>query len=641
MFAHHRLEDIFHYIHTNEYTSATRLAKHLHVTERTIRNDIAEINASLSNCGAVINLKRKYGYYVEITDPDAFHTFLSTLAEEPSDMLDLDSSKDRIRFILNVLLHQDDYVALEDIMEQVCISKNTLNNYIKSIKQLIAPYDLEYIAKASSGIRLIGSEDAKRKCIIDHVLSSNFETYITGFTKEEKRIFAEVDLDYIRELTLTMVHDHFSSTSDFNSKNLMIHLALMVQRVQEGHYITMDDVPMDEGVYEIVQELSHNMEDHFDITLSKGEKSYLYLHLIANTNTIIEDIEDDTLQQQIEQMLTVIYESYYFDLREDNVLKGDLFRHLKSVFVGKTYALNNRNPLLDTIKKNYPLAFEISFIASSQVFAQEPFVLTEADVGYISLHIGAAIERYFARSNEKKKVILICGSGLATTRMLETRLSLYFPDKITISRSVSYLTFTKMTEEELQDVDFAISTIAVQSNQIPVITVNFALHNEDIEAISKHLSQTDSIQLRRIEHFFDPSLFFHFDHYDSKEELIKTLYDALNEQGIVTEDFLPSVLKRETLGQTNMNEIFAMPHPMELCASETKVAVAILKKPLAWNDSDNIQIVFLLAIKQGVQKDMEHLYDVFINIVNDTKLQQRILKAESFFQFMQALSDYK
>ena len=340
-------------------------------------------------------------------------------------------------------------------------------------------------------------------------------------------------------------------------------------------------------------------------------------------------------------MLTVIYESYYFDLREDNVLKGDLFRHLKSVFVGKTYALNNRNPLLDTIKKNYPLAFEISFIASSQVFAQEPFVLTEADVGYISLHIGAAIERYFARSNEKKKVILICGSGLATTRMLETRLSLYFPDKITISRSVSYLTFTKMTEEELQDVDFAISTIAVQSNQIPVITVNFALHNEDIEAISKHLSQTDSIQLRRIEHFFDPSLFFHFDHYDSKEELIKTLCDALNEQGIVTEDFLPSVLKRETLGQTNMNEIFAMPHPMELCASETKVAVAILKKPLAWNDSDNIQIVFLLAIKQGVKKDMEHLYDVFINIVNDTKLQQRILKAESFFQFMHALSDYK
>ena len=75
--------------------------------------------------------------------------------------------------------------------------------------------------------------------------------------------------------------------------------------------------------------------------------------------------------------------------------------------------------------------------------------------------------------------------------------------------------------------------------------------------------------------------------------------------------------------------------------SETKVAVAILKKPLAWNDSDNIQIVFLLAIKQGVKKDMEHLYDVFINIVNDTKLQQRILKAESFFQFMHALSDYK
>ena len=166
MFAHHRLEDIFHYIHTNEYTSATRLAKHLHVTERTIRNDIAEINASLSNCGAVINLKRKHGYYVEITDSDAFHTFLSTLAEEPSDMLDLDSSKDRIRFILNVLLHQDDYVALEDIMEQVCISKNTLNNYIKSIKQLIAPYDLEYIRHPSDRFGRCKKEMYHRSCSV-------------------------------------------------------------------------------------------------------------------------------------------------------------------------------------------------------------------------------------------------------------------------------------------------------------------------------------------------------------------------------------------------------------------------------------------------------------------------------------------
>jgi lichenan operon transcriptional antiterminator len=78
---------------------------------------------------------------------------------------------------------------------------------------------------------------------------------------------------------------------------------------------------------------------------------------------------------------------------------------------------------------------------------------------------------------------------------------------------------------------------------------------------------------------------------------------------------------------------------MELCANSTKVAVALLDEPVIWNGNDTVQIIFLLAIKQGVQKDIEHLYDIFISMINDTKLQQKILQATDFSEFMTIISN--
>ena len=64
-----------------------------------------------------------------------------------------------------------------------------------------------------------------------------------------------------------------------------------------------------------------------------------------------------------------------------------------------------------------------------------------------------------------------------------------------------------------------------------------------------------------------------------------------------------------------------------------------LKNPVKWNDSDKIQIVFMLVLKHGEQKDFEHLYDIFIEIINTPKLQQNILKAKTYEEFLDVLYD--
>ena len=296
-----------------------------------------------------------------------------------------------------------------------------------------------------------------------------------------------------------------------------------------------------------------------------------------------------------------------------------------------------RNPLINTIKNNYPLAFEITLTAISKVFTKQPFVLNEEDVGYVSVHIGAAIERYFAKRLEKKNVILVCGSGQATIRMLEARLNLYFSDKINIVRCISYNDYNNYRGKDFNRIDFVISTVPLESKIVPSITVNFALKNKDVESISRFINRINVKKEQKESAFFDEELFFRFHEVSNKESLIRILCDKLKEKGIVEDEFIDSVLEREELGNTNMNDVFALAHPMKLCARETKVAVAILDQPILWGKEETVKIVFLLAIKQGVQKDIEHLYDSFIKIVNDSKLQQKIINSKDYNDFISTM----
>ena len=639
MFQHKRLNMMFNHIRKNEYTPVSSLQSLLNITDRTIRNDILEINDTLSAYGALVKLKRNYGYYIEITDDEKYSDFLKTFEHSDDKKMNIDTSEERIKYILNELLSSEDYVSMDELSETVFISKNTLNKYIKIIKNIVNKYDLEYITKPSSGVKIIGSEDRIRKLYVEYILSANFNEYVTSFTKEERSIFSNIDLDWLRKITIDQLNSHFVKTSDYNMKNIIIHLALMTTRVLGNHYINLYNITPDSSIMGLINGLCREIEEKYDIILSQSEKNYMYLQLIANTHLDITYIDDEKLRDSINQMLEVIYTDFNFDLRNDEILCADLFRHLKSIFTSKLYDLNSNNPLLETIKTNYPLEYEITLTAIAKTFVFEPYVLKEDDVGYVSVYIGAAIERCYYKSQKKKNVILVCGSGHATTRMLETRLNIVFPDKINIVKCLSYNEYSSYTKEDVEDIDFVITTITLDNNLLPSVMVDFALNNKDVESINRHLSKMLHKRLQMFEHFFDKDLFMRLKGNTTKEDVIRTMYQKTYDKGIVDERFIDSVLKREEIGKTNMNDVFALPHPMELCATDTKVVVALLDNPIKWNESNMIQIVFMLVIKQGEQTDFEHLYDIFIEIISDSKLQQKIINSQTYEEFMDVLYD--
>lgn len=637
MFPYHRLQEILIYLHQKKtYVPLQELVNVFHISERTLRSDIQNMNAVLIQNGAYVERIRKKGFYIELSDSNLFDVFLHNISKK-SGQEDLDNAQKRIRFLLQILLLEDAYQTQDKLSDMLYVSKNTLLNYIKTIRIMIEQYDLQLTSKINLGIRIDGPEEYKRACFMEMVIPHDIQSMVTDFSNEIKNIFQGIDLHKIERIVLTYAKDHDVRFSDFNLRNMILHFALLISRLQSEKPIVSCQI-LDENDYDI-KPLIHEIESAFHLKVPEGELHYLYSHFMSNANTKYKFEENERyLENMVDRLLIHIKLNYSFDLCRDLLLRDDLIQHFQSILNTKRYHLNKRNPLLNTIKTNYPLAFDITLTSITQLLEHEPYQLTEDEIGYVSLHIGAAIERCFNAQISKKSIIIVCGSGSATSRMLEAKINNLFHDKINIMGRYSYHEYQQM---QLQHIDFVVSTIPIEVKDIPVVHVDFSLYNKDVENITKALAINHARDTKSIDDFFEPSLFYYFDQPMQKDEVLHTLCEALKHHHYVHDDYEPSVLERESIADTNMDEILAIPHPMTLCATQTKVTVALCKEPIAWNQKASIRLVLLLAIKKDDHDNIEHLYDTFIRIMNHTQLQNLILKCTSYQDFMKVLHTFQ
>lgn len=67
-------------------------------------------------------------------------------------------------------------------------------------------------------------------------------------------------------------------------------------------------------------------------------------------------------------------------------------------------------------------------------------------------------------------------------------------------------------------------------------------------------------------------------------------------------------LEREELGQTNLNNILAIPHPMSLIAFKSVVPVAMIPNGIDWGDGHLVKFVFLFSIAKEDYANTEYIY---------------------------------
>ena len=638
MFPYHRLTILFQYIKNHNYSNASVLAELVNVTQRSIRSDILVLNDILKDYSLSIENERGKGYFLKIGDNILYNEFLDSLSED--DKIDFSDCTQRSCYLIKQILSNKDWLAVQDLCDLIFVGKTTILKNLKEVDLICHKYDLKLEMQGAKEVRIFGSEQNKRKLIISEIIqpSHNQQTYT--FTNREKNLFKDLDYELVRTLTNDFLKDNNFEANDCNRHNLILHICLALFRIKHDFAITSPNtIIIDNELARIVNPFFNALEKEFDCSINQNERNYLNSRFIANANINIHPLDKQRVIFLVDKTIELIQKYYSFNLSNDNILKEDLFHHYFSILSSNRFQINKRNPLLYTLKTNFALAFDVTLTSVSEAFNIININLSEDEIGYIALHIGAAIERCFSGNIAKKNVYIVTGNGNAAGRMLEARIHNYFKDKLQIKDILTISEYEELTNKQLDDIDFIITTSVINSSRVQTILVDLALSRNDVETISFEINRLSDKKYAQVKKYFKEECFMHLKSVNDKNELLKMMCDNLQAQACVNDEFFESILKRESLSNTAMNDKFALPHPMFLQAKKNCVGVAILDEAVKWSNEGSANIIFLLALHKEENLEIEHLYDLFIQIINNHDLENKIIGAKDFDEFMKILAD--
>ncbi|MBI0027841.1 BglG family transcription antiterminator [Gilliamella sp. B14448G11] len=637
-FSYQRLDDLFDFfLLKKEPILIKDIASTINVSERTIRTDISNLNDYLIDKNAKIKLIRQKGYILDCEDEKKIIDWWGNFNKTEGYSL-LGSLKERQNYLFALLLNEQKYYSVYELMEHLCISKNTLYMYLKNIRKTLSNYNLKLINNTNTGFKVIGTEYDKRKAILDLFLINDLQSYLVGFTDLEKLFLTNIDLDLLKTLESKHLYSLQLLDSDFYHKNIISTIALAIARVKEG--LTINEISIEvpklmdhalDAIYLFLKEI----ENSFSITLPINEINYFILTLSINVPRLIKNPKNHPSESSIivDELLTSIYETSNLNWTKDKILFEDLVNHIENFIKISSIDKERKNPILSTIINSFPFAYSLSLTHLGVIGKKYNIFFSEDEVGYIALHIAGAIERHKAKT-QQLNVIIVCGGGFAMSKIIESKINKKFPNKFNIKKTYSYAEFQL---SKISDIDLTITTLPFTQENTPTIYIDMSNIDKAIDDLKYYL--TDDQINNNVMQLFNPENFYYFDTDKlSKKDLLVKMAVDLEKQNIVSADFVSSVLERESLQTTLINDVIAIPHSMTMIANRSRVSVAIFPNGIQWEKDKKCNFIFLLAISKTDNEITDNLYDLILNLIDDKAMTKQLLKAYTFHEFKNLLS---
>ena len=621
MFRNDRVTGIVRFLAEHDlHASPTALRQRFDVSERTLRADVAKANRELAAYGAILKLKRGGDYRLSIL-PEDLERLESDLAGVVASQLD--SAEDRIDYLVVALLYSQDRLSLEDLSGEVYVSVNTMAGYIRTIRETLAGYKLALEAKTNLGYRVVGSELDKRKCLFD-LLDRKSSTGIPGYASLESE-----ELEAISEEVERFKQELGIRISDYSLRSINKHIALAISRIRAGFSLIASTKQAERSQLDLFDGLIDRLQARVGTPLPAPERNYIAINFAARSGTAFDTAEDvERASAIVTRILRCIVDSYRIDLTGDRQLFEGMRHHMQSIIASKRLGMSQDNPLLNTIKTRFMLPWEMAETAVAVALAHEPYTLTSDEIGYMALHLGAALER--SGGEAAKRVAILTESSVAEGKLLSAVLKNRLGNAISI---VAARPINEAGELDGYGIDFAVSTAPVAAQvRFPVIVAQLPLKHEDWLSIDRHVEKEGPDPIATITGYFDESLFCRL-RASSKAEVLDALCSRVEQAGIAEETFRSSVLEREERIPTAMNETVALPHPLVICCRQSRVAIGILEEPVRWSPEHNVRIVLMLALSDD-QRDITTLYDTLVLVMNDQQLLDRLADAKTLVEFL-------
>jgi mannitol operon transcriptional antiterminator len=478
------------------------LAGRIGVSERTIHRDLKNVEDILKEYDLSLEKKSGVGVYIigdsnKIRELELFLFNLSHNEYTPDE---------RQTIILCELLETNGPVKLLGLANDLNVTIATVSADLTKLEEKIQKFGLTLIRKRGYGVEIAGEEGAKRRAMSNLISEYLDESELLSLTRENiqkkstqqinsisERLMGLVEkrkLVIVEKIVESVVQELPFSMADSAYIGLVVHLALAVERIQKGEGITIDpSYLVDQKLtkeYKFAEKMVAELEHVFQITIPESEIAYITMHLKGAKLRHDHDylIEESSLQVAIKtkNLIDYIGKRTGIDLLANRSLFEGLILHLKPALYRIKQKMGISNPLLDKIKRDYSELFSIVKEAIHQVFYE--FHVPDEEIGYIVMHFGAALMGNVEVTN--LKTLVICSSGIGTSKLLATKLQKEFPELAQI-KNVSMMEFKKMKRD--RDNQLVISTIPIPDDNLDYVVVSPFLTKDEIDRIRTYINQ--------------------------------------------------------------------------------------------------------------------------------------------------------
>ena len=607
------------------------------------------------------------------------------------------SLNERINILKMILYFDESGLKLSDIAETMKIPKTDVRKDLEVMSEEVKKDGIRLIYENYKGYRLTGNKGdllVKRVGIIEDIIRElketgdffnrekttkwNREEYFYGYIKYENMEITRKFLELIeKELSLKIDEGNYNRV--FSYILMLINFDELYDNMEE---LLSRNFPFHTPEYLAVERILGKLFRENDRKEKIKEANLLLItDLIMGIG--VNGLKNDTFYKWIneeavvEKIIEKVSEMINLDLKEDRILITGLVDNLKS----SIYRINNDIQIINSVFKDLILNRDknIAIVKKAIEETEKEFKInfTEYEIASMAYQIKSSIKR--TKRKNIKKVLLICGLGYGSSKILEESLKENY--ELDIVDIIPYYLADDLIPG-YKEVDFILSTIEIHrqfevSYGIPIIKINPIIQDEDFERLAEYGIEKNrtSLSLKKLVSIIESNA-----EINDKQKLIENLKDEFEDKIVNdiqktghtlrkllkkenvkfierTEDWKEAILQSGNLLVSNkkvtseyvkemielvekhgpyivIEEGIAMPHAgISENVLETGISLLVVKEKVALPEGRNANIFLSFAAKNK-NDNIDIMNDLF-ELITKHKFIDEVSKMKSYGQLEQ------
>ncbi len=502
----------------NAPVTSRKIAEELGVTTRTVHYRLERVDQWLAKKNIEVIKKPGEGISLNI-NPEERKALVKDLSMMQVGQVFL-TPTERLQLLILSFLFAEEPLVVKQFEQQLCVSRTTILKDLETIDTWLAARHLTLTRRPNFGCLVNGSEAQIRAALADALLecvntafSNRFEEALdisekqytkteTAFKKFLANYLSPLELRYFYNLTSQLAETNKLALRESAYALLVFYLAIVTYRLRGGHSSDSQKrgVQFLDGQVklQIASQFSSAIKSRFQVQLTDQDLLEIIevLHRCQEKTSkfVLHDLSVAGIQEQeqirrdydpeiiamVDKLLERASTYLHPSLRVDTELIINLSNHLTQLYKYSGSRIPVKNPILTDLKREYPYIYKIARECLDMISQDIKLAFPEDETGYIAMYLAAGLERMCIPIQSKRRVMVVCNAGGATSSLLVSRIRSEFPDmEIVGVMSKREL----LIKKDLLDYDFIISTISLNVKDVPVLVVSPLLSKEDIHRV--------------------------------------------------------------------------------------------------------------------------------------------------------------